>query len=126
MFSKFRPTEVSVRRVEDISQLLQYMPSSVQCLHLEFAAQNLIQTQNETPRKFKILTLQKCKQILEILSKHATATESLTIDSECLDEPGVIDYLTQMDCQQVIIIQNEQEDKLIEFFNRQSKAQKYI
>ncbi|TNV73817.1 hypothetical protein FGO68_gene3988 [Halteria grandinella] len=98
MFNKFRPTKVIVDKVEDISLLLKYLPSSVTYLRITFADQQCIMNQDETPRKFKQLALYNCKQTLDILSKHATATESLIIDSKCLEEPGVIDYLTQLDC----------------------------
>ncbi|TNV83286.1 hypothetical protein FGO68_gene7359 [Halteria grandinella] len=126
--SKFRPTKMSVYDLKGISLLFKNLPSSVTCLQLSFANQYLIldQDKRQTPRKFRSLRLSECKQTLDILSKHATATESLTIDSECLEELGVIDYLTKMDCKQIIVIQNRNQRKLSEFFNRKSKALKLI
>ncbi|TNV83645.1 hypothetical protein FGO68_gene10500 [Halteria grandinella] len=128
MLSKFRPIQVAIKFCENISQLFQYLPTSVICLELIGNYNGkLIDGDCHAPLKFKKLNLINYKQPLDILSKYATATERLTIDAECLKQDGVIEYLAQMDCKNIIVQTNNLFiQRLKDFLTMKSKALKYI
>ncbi|TNV80614.1 hypothetical protein FGO68_gene11331 [Halteria grandinella] len=109
---------------QNFSKLLTELPRSVNDLTLDYSTGSNESECGKT-RKFRKLKLLNCKNTLHILSRYAA--ESLTIDGECLLQPGVIEYLTQMDCKQITVrtfmLKCEQ---LIKFFSCKSKANKYI
>ncbi|TNV83156.1 hypothetical protein FGO68_gene593 [Halteria grandinella] len=125
-FSKFRPIKMKISNYFDVTELFKNLPSSVTCLNLDGG----MYCYNEYTcqlRKFKKLTIQSRYMTLDILQRYATATESLSIDGLGLKQPGVIDYLTQMDCKQIIVKTCDlQLEAPIEFFNCKSKAAKFI
>ncbi|TNV83445.1 hypothetical protein FGO68_gene2222 [Halteria grandinella] len=111
----------------NIPQLFKDLPPSVNDLTLNCGDETIESEYGKNIRKFKKLKLYLFKCTLDILSIYATATQSLTIDGECLQQPGVIQYLTQMDCKQIIVRTFKLECKYLrEFFICQSKANKFI
>ncbi|TNV83372.1 hypothetical protein FGO68_gene6842 [Halteria grandinella] len=125
MFSKFRPMKMKINSCKNIPQLFKDVPPSVTSLTLHF--DEVIEGCCGGIRKFKILKLLNCKRTLNILTRYATATDSLTINEECLSQPGVIKYLKQIDCKQIIVVKgNLFNQYLKEFINMQSKAIKFI
>ncbi|TNV73576.1 hypothetical protein FGO68_gene4647 [Halteria grandinella] len=124
--SHFRPIKMEIRYCKDISQLFKLLPHSVADLTIDFRFDNHLSfvCLFHKLRKLKLLN---CKLTLDILSRFATAIESLTIDGNCLELPGVMEYLAQMDCKQIIVnTDNLMQEKLREFFSCQSKASKFI
>ncbi|TNV83234.1 hypothetical protein FGO68_gene4072 [Halteria grandinella] len=127
LFSKFRPIKMVISGCTDILLLFQLIPHSVADLTLHFDFGNHLSFEGVCIRKFRKLKLLNCEQTLDILSRFVTATESLTINDNCLEEPGVLEYLAQMDCKQIILYRyNLLANKLREFFSFQSKADKFI
>ncbi|TNV83283.1 hypothetical protein FGO68_gene5398 [Halteria grandinella] len=127
LFSKFRPIKMEIRECTDILLLSISIPHSVVDLTLNFQYSNPLSFEGVCIRKFKQPKLLYCKQTLDILSRFATATESLTIEVHCLEEPGVMEFLAQMECKQIIIkAENLMQENLREFFSYQSKAIKFI
>ncbi|TNV83495.1 hypothetical protein FGO68_gene10285 [Halteria grandinella] len=129
VFSQFRPIKIKISDCSNISQLFEHIPRSVAELTLYLDSLNTLSFEGVCGgvRKFRKLNLFKCKIYLKILSGFATATETLTIEEESLAEPGVIEFLTQMDCKQIIVSTKNLEDQnLRQFFHCQSKAIKLI
>ncbi|TNV74666.1 hypothetical protein FGO68_gene12051 [Halteria grandinella] len=127
VFSKFRPIKMEIRQCLDIPQLFQLIPHSVIDLTLNFKDNNPLSFEGVCIRKFRKLKLQNFEQTLDILSRFATATESLIINVNCLQEPGVMECLAKMDCKQIIVnTHNLMQEKLREFFICESKAKKLI
>ncbi|TNV83711.1 hypothetical protein FGO68_gene812 [Halteria grandinella] len=130
MLSKFRPIKVTVFDCVDIPLLYKHLPSSVTSLKIYGEDDEFVQSDYPAPRVFKelsVASLSNYEDIMIILRKYATATESLTIEWICLEVPGVIDYLMEMNCKQIIVETDDlSNEKLIEFFNCQSKAKKLI
>ncbi|TNV83255.1 hypothetical protein FGO68_gene7554 [Halteria grandinella] len=124
VFCKFRPIILKLEQFHDIPQLFELIPHSVAKLSLIECSLSL-EGDCGRIRKFRKLKVLDCKNNLKILSR--LATDSLTIDDNCLNEPGVIKYLSQMDCKQITVQSSKLEGKqLIEFFGCQSKASKFI
>ncbi|TNV83257.1 hypothetical protein FGO68_gene8231 [Halteria grandinella] len=125
IFSKFRPFKMRIWDCQNIPYLLLHLPSSV--IQLTLANRDCsIEGECGGIRKFMKLKLSQ-KYMLDVLSRFATATQTLTIQSECLEWPGVIEYLAQMDCKQVIVETFKLfNGKIRKFFNCQSNAKKFI
>ncbi|TNV83307.1 hypothetical protein FGO68_gene14314 [Halteria grandinella] len=128
VFSKCKPTQMEINDCVNIPQLFIDLLPSVNHLTLKGGRDQYIESESgNNVRKFRKLKLFSCKYTLDMLSIYATVTESLTIDGDCLQQPGVIEYLTQMDCKQIIVKTHKLEcEYLIEFFSCQSKAIKFI
>ncbi|TNV73612.1 hypothetical protein FGO68_gene8233 [Halteria grandinella] len=127
LFSKFRPIKMEIEKCKDIPQLFKLLPHSVADLTLYNNKSLSFEGECGGIRKFRKLKLLNYRQTLDILSRFATATESLTIEDDCLWQPGVMEYLAQMDCKQIIVKTKKLLDKkLQEFFSCQSKAIKFI
>ncbi|TNV83021.1 hypothetical protein FGO68_gene15936 [Halteria grandinella] len=115
-----------IQRCDDIPKFFQDLPASVTQLSLNYR-EGVIQNDTENLRKFRKLNLYGCKETLKIFSNYATATESLTIDQQNIEEQGIIMHLIQMDCKKIIVRANNlKHNQLIEFFKYKSKSIKFI
>ncbi|TNV83338.1 hypothetical protein FGO68_gene8411 [Halteria grandinella] len=118
LFSQFRPIKIKIDKFQDIPQLFKLLPHSVTELTLLSSDHSTFVGDYGGIRKFRKLKLLYCEQTLEILSKYATATESLTIDAISLEQPGVMVYIAKVDCKQIIVRTSILfEKKLQKFFN---------
>ncbi|TNV82898.1 hypothetical protein FGO68_gene7630 [Halteria grandinella] len=124
MLNLFQPQKVRIHDCDDIAYLFQRLPTSVTWLELTNCKKL---RNNPVNRKFKKLRLFNCYYTLDILTKCATATESLTVDTQSLNLPVVLDYLSQLECKQIIIKTASLNNEYLKlFFNRDSKALKFI
>ncbi|TNV83069.1 hypothetical protein FGO68_gene1482 [Halteria grandinella] len=78
-----------------------------------------------SPRTFKKLILTRFNlHLITLLKHHATTTGSLTIDQASLSEPEVFDFLTQIDCGEIIIKSHNLSTKELKTFTQSSKRGK--
>ncbi|TNV83279.1 hypothetical protein FGO68_gene17474 [Halteria grandinella] len=127
--SHFLPWKVTIDRCKNIPYLFANLPHSVTCLNLfqvEGAESQLASTQ--TPRNFKKLKLSGLHTLF-ILKYYATTNQSLFVNANCLKHHGVIDYIKQMDCIQIIVQTHENTDNFLQikdFIYFKQDATKYI
>ncbi|TNV85631.1 hypothetical protein FGO68_gene16041 [Halteria grandinella] len=128
--SNFLPRKVTLTECTNIPYILSQLPHSVKTLSLTSSSQQkYLAALIVTPRIFKKLKLFKfpVDQTLHILTHYATATESVTLQDYCVNEPDIFKLLTNLDCAGIIIqAQTKKNKQLKQFFDCKLKANKFI